>query len=134
MIKVALLAAKRQFPPCKVGSTNRKNYVERVSKEIESKQKKRLEILQKWIEADQELETANAKQFQAKQEMALLEDGFQSHMSGPICDQVAQHTVLSVFKSVLSMQSMGCHGVSEQLMAAGATEEDVRKISMDCDP
>ena len=24
---------------------------------------------------------------------------------------------------------MGCHGVSEQLMAAGATEEDVKKIS-----
>ena len=55
--------------------------------------------------------------------------GFQSHMSGHISDQVAQHTVLSVFKSVLSMQSIGCHGVSEQLMAAGATEEDVHKIS-----
>ena len=27
------------------------------------------------------------------------------------------------------MQSMGCHGVSEQLMAAGATEDDVKKIS-----
>ena len=50
-------------------------------------------------------------------------------MSGPISDQVAQHTILSVFKSVLSMQSMGCHGVLEQLMAAGATEEDVKKIS-----
>ena len=44
-------------------------------------------------------------------------------------DKVAQHTVLSVFKSVLSMQSVGCHGVSEQLMAAGATEEEVKKIS-----
>ena len=51
-------------------------------------------------------------------------------MSGHISNQVAQHTVLSVFKSVLSMQSMVCHGVSEQLMAAGATEEDdVQKIS-----
>ena len=27
------------------------------------------------------------------------------------------------------MQSMGCHGVSEQLIEAGATEEDVKKIS-----
>ena len=36
---------------------------------------------------------------------------------------------LSVFKSVLSMQSVGRHGVSEQLMAAGPTEEDVKKIS-----
>ena len=114
-----------------------KNYLERVSREIESKQKKRLEILQKWIEADQELEAANAQQMQGKQDMALLvaeqsaesaktvnqgNPGFQSHMSGHISDQVAQHTVLSVFKSVLSMQSMGCHGVSEQLIAAGATE------------
>ena len=44
-------------------------------------------------------------------------------------DQAAQQTVLSVFKSVLSMQSMECHGVSEQLMAAGATEDDVKKTS-----
>ena len=55
--------------------------------------------------------------------------GFQSRTSGSISDQVAQHTVLSVFKSVLSMQSMECHGVSEQPMAAGATEEDVKEIS-----
>ena len=27
------------------------------------------------------------------------------------------------------MQSMGCHSVAEQLMAAGATDEDVKKIS-----
>ena len=27
------------------------------------------------------------------------------------------------------MQSMVCHSVSEQLMAAGATDEDVKKIS-----
>ena len=60
------------------------------------------------IEADQELESANSKQAQAKQEMAVL--------------------VATVFKSVLSMQSMMCHSVSEQLMWAGATEEDVKKI------
>ena len=29
-------------------------------------------MLQKWIEADQELESANAKQIQAKKEMAAL--------------------------------------------------------------
>ena len=28
------------------------------------------------------------------------------------------------------MQSMECHGFSEQLIAAGATEEDVKKISL----
>ena len=138
--KAALLAAKRQFLPLQSRIDKQKNYLERVSREIESKQK-RLEILQKWIEADQEREAANAKQMQAKQEMALLvaeqcaengktvKPGFQSRMSGHISDQVAQHTVLSVFKSVLSMQSMGCHGVSEQLVAAGAKEEDVKKIS-----
>ena len=27
------------------------------------------------------------------------------------------------------MQSMGCHSVAEQLMAAGATDEEVKKIS-----
>ena len=41
----------------------------------------------------------------------------------------AQQTILSVFESVLSMQIIGCHSVSEQLMAAGATDEDVKKIS-----
>ena len=55
--------------------------------------------------------------------------GFQTHTSGSISDQAAQQTVLSVFKSVLSMQSVECHSVSEQLVAAGATEEDVKKIS-----
>ena len=55
--------------------------------------------------------------------------GFQTHTSGSISDQAAKQTVLSVFKSVLSMQSMECHGVSEQLMAAGAIEEDAKKMS-----
>ena len=81
---------------------------------------------------------------EAKQEMALFvaeqtaenaktvnqgNPGVQSRTSGSTSDQAAQHTVLSVFKSVLSMQSVGRHGVSEQLMAAGPTEEDVKKIS-----
>ena len=42
---------------------------------------------------------------------------------------IAQQTILSVFKSVLSMQNMGCHSVAEQLMAAVATDEEVKKIS-----
>ena len=103
-----------------------------------------MEILQTWIEADQELEAANAKQVRAKHEIALLvagqiaenaktvnegNPGFQYHTSGSISDQAAQHTVFSLFKSVLSMQNMECHGVSEQLMATCATEEDVKKIS-----
>ena len=45
--KAALLAAKRQFLPLQSRIDKQKNYLERVSKEIESKQKKRLEILQK---------------------------------------------------------------------------------------
>ena len=123
-----------------------KNYLERVSKEIESKQKKRLEILQKWTEADQELEVANVKQIQAKheivdlwwlnrlqkmQKLSIKEiQGFRITRQDPFL--IKQHN--KPFSqcsnpSVLSMQSMGCHGVSEQLMAAGATEDDVKKIS-----
>ena len=83
--KAALLAAKRQFLPLRSRIDSQKNYLERVSKEIESKQKKRLEILQKWIEADQELEAANAKQIQAKQEMALL-----------VAEQSAENAKLSI--------------------------------------
>ena len=44
-------------------------------------------------------------------------------------DPDAQQTILSVFKSVLSMQNMGCYSFAEQLMAAGATDEEVKKIS-----
>ena len=140
--KAALLAAKRQFLPLQSPIDKQKNYLERVSREIESKQKKRLEILQKWIEADRKQLTLNRRKPNKRWRCWWLNGlqknaktvnqgnpGFQSHMSGHISDQVAQHTILSVFKSVLSMQSMGCHGVSEQLMAAGATEEDVQKIS-----
>ena len=43
----ALRAAKRQFLLLQSLNDEQKNYLERVSKEIESKQKKRLEILQK---------------------------------------------------------------------------------------
>ena len=65
----ALLAAKRQFLPLQSRIDKQKTIC---SKEIESKQKKRMEILQTWIEADQELEAANAEQIQAKHEKALL--------------------------------------------------------------
>ena len=139
----ALLAAKRQFPPLQSRIDKQKNYVERVSKEIESKQKKRLEILQNGSRLIRNWKQPTLYSFKPNKRWRCWAEksaenakivnqrnpGFQSHMSGPICDQVAQHTVLSVFKSVLSMQSMECHGVSEQLMAAGATEEDVKKIS-----
>ena len=120
----ALLAAKRQFLPLQSRIDKQKNYLERVSKEIETKQKKRLEILQIWIEADQELVAANSEWTQAKHEMALLvaeqsaenakavhqrHPGVQTHTTGSSTNQAAQQTFLSVFKSVLSMQSMGCH-------------------------
>ena len=70
--KVALLAAKRQFLPLQSRIVKQKNYLERTSREIETKQQHRLEILQKWIEADQELDAAHAKQVQAKHEMSIL--------------------------------------------------------------
>ena len=53
----------------------------------------------------------------------------QAHTTGSTTDQAAQQTSLSLFKSFLSMRSMGCNSVSEQLMAAGATDEDVKNIS-----
>ena len=76
-------------------------------------------------QADQELESANSGQAQAKHEMAILvaernwgkRQSCQSRISsgGSTSDKAAQQTTLSVFKSVLSMQNMGCHSVSEQL-------------------
>ena len=142
--KVALLAAKRQFLPLQNRIEKKKNYLERISREIETKQQQRLEILQKWIEADQELEAAHAKQTQAKQEMSILvaeqtaehtkvvnqdTSGIQSLSSLSNPDAEAQQTILSVFKSVLSMQNMGCYSVAEQPKTAGATDENVKKIS-----
>ena len=70
--KVALQAAKRQFSPLQSRIEKQKNYLERISREIETKQQHRLEILQKWIEADQELDAAHAKQVQANHEMSIL--------------------------------------------------------------
>ena len=55
--------------------------------------------------------------------------GSDTHTTGSTPDQAAQQNILSVFLSVISMQSMACHSVSEQLMAAGATDEDVKNIS-----
>ena len=118
-----MLAAKRQFSPL---------------------QSRIWKFSQKWIEADQELEAAHAKQVQAKHEMSILgaeqtaenakavnqgTSGIQSFSSLSNPDPDAQQTILSVFKSVLSMQNIWCHSVAEQLMAAGATDEEVKKIS-----
>ena len=60
---------KDKILPMQSRIEKQKSFLERVSKEIETKQQKRLEILQTWIEADQELEAANSKQTQAKHEM-----------------------------------------------------------------
>ena len=57
MRKLPCWQPKRQFLPFQSRIDKQKNYLERVSKETE---------------ADQELEAANAKQIQAKQEMPLL--------------------------------------------------------------
>ena len=127
------MAAKRQILPLQSRIDKLKNYLERVSKEIESKQKKRLEILQKWIETDQELEAANAEQIQAKLEMALLvaersaENAKTVNQGNPGFSLACQDT--SLIKLHNTPFSKCCHGVSEQLMAAGATEKDVQKIS-----
>ena len=138
--KAALLTVKRQFLPLQSRIDKQKSHLERISKEIEKKQQTRLEILQKWIEADQELESADSKQSHAKQETVVLVAGqtvekakavnqgipmVQTQTTGSTSDKAAKQTILSV----LSMQNVGCHSVSEQLMAAGATEEDVKKIS-----
>ena len=141
--KVALLAAKRQLLLLQSRIEKHKNYLDRISREIETKQQHRLEILQTWIEADQELDAAHAKQVQAEHEMSILvaeqtaenakavnqgTSGIQLLSSPSKTDFDAQQTILSVFKSVLSMQNMECHSVAEQLMAAGATDEEVKKI------
>ena len=55
--------------------------------------------------------------------------GAQPQATGSMSDKAGQQTILSVSKSVLAMQSKGCSSVSEQLTAAGATEEDVKKVS-----
>ena len=60
--KAALLAARRQFLTLQSRIEKQKKYLK----------KERLEILQKWIETDQELEAANAKQIQDKHGMAML--------------------------------------------------------------
>ena len=71
--KAALLAAKRQILPLQCrNEKNRKLNCSESRKVSKRNSQTRLEILQKRIETDQELESANAKQIQAKQEMASL--------------------------------------------------------------
>ena len=143
--KAALLAAKRQFLPLQSRIEKQKNYLERISREIETEQQHRLEIFfPNWNWANQELDAAHAKQVQTKHEMSALvaeqtaenakavnqgTSGIQSLSPPSNPDPDAQQTILSVFKSVLSMKNMRCHSVAEQLMAAGATDEEVKKIS-----
>ena len=143
--KVALLAAKRQFLPVQSRIEKQKNYLERIFREIETKQQHRLEILQKWIEADQELDAAHAKQVQAKHEMSILvaEQTAENAKAVNQALQVSSHshhlptqTLMHNRPSSLSFQICSLdakHGVphtfAEQLMAAGATDEEVRKIS-----
>ena len=70
--KTALLAAKRQRLPLRCQVEKQNIYLERLTKDVGEQQLTRLEMVQKWIEADQELESANAKQTQGKMEMAAL--------------------------------------------------------------
>ena len=75
MRKLPCWQPKGNSYPCKVGSINRRTIWSEFRKRSNRNRKKRLEILQKWMEADQELEAANAKQLQATREMALLVAG-----------------------------------------------------------
>ena len=70
--KAALLATKRQIFPLRCQVEKQNVYLERLTKDIGKQQQTRLEVLQIWIEADQELEAVNANQIQAKEEMAAL--------------------------------------------------------------
>ena len=53
------------------------------------------------------------------------EQGAQPQATGTVSDKAAQQTILSRFKSVLAKQSKGCNSV----IAAGASEEEVKKVS-----
>ena len=125
MRKLPLLAAKRQFLPLQSRIEKQKNYLERVSKEIESKQKKRLEILQKWIEADQELEAANAKQIQAKHKMAMLvaeqtaENAKTVNEGNPGCQ--THHVRIHVLIKLHDKQVSQCSNPFSRCKAWGAT-------------
>ena len=96
--------------PCKVGSKNRRIIWSGSRKRLNRGKRNVWKSCKKWIEADQELEAANAKQIQAKYEMAMfvaeqtaenaktVNQGIQffRHTSGSISDQAAQHRSLSV--------------------------------------
>ena len=72
--KAALLAAKRQFLPLqsRIDKTNRRTIWSESRKRSNRNRRSVWKSCKKWIEADEELEAANAKQTQAKHEMALL--------------------------------------------------------------
>ena len=125
---------------CKIGLRNKRITWSESPERIRRNNSIVWKFYKKWIEADQELDAAHAKQVQAKHEMSILvaeqtaenakavnqgTSGIQSLSSPSNPDPDAQQTILSVFRSVLSMQNMGCHSVAEQLMAAGATDEEV---------
>ena len=138
----AWLAANRRFLPLQSRIEIQTNSLERVSKEIESNRRNLWKsckhgprLIRNWKQPTLNRYKPHTRWrcwwLNRPQKMQkTVNQGnprFQTHTSGSISDQAAQQTVLSVFKSVISMQSMGCHGVSEQLMAAGATEDDVKK-------
>ena len=121
MRKLPCWQPKGNSYPCKVGSINRKT-IWSVSRKKSNRNRRNV-----WNPA--KIDRGRSGIGSSQKSVNQGNPGFQSRTSGSISDQAAQHTVLSVFKSVLSMQSMGCHDVSEQLMPAGATEDDVKKIS-----
>ena len=131
--------------PCKVGSKNKRNYLERIFREIETKTTTSFgnstnigsRLTTNWMQHTPNRSKPSMrcrfwwpnKPHKTRRLSIRALQEIQSLSSGSNPDPDAQQTILSVFKSVLSMQSMGCRSVSEQLMAAGATDEEVKKIS-----
>ena len=106
--------AAHVWKSCRSGSRQTRNW----SRPSQSKSKPN----EKWRFWWQEQTSENAKA--VNQGVPVV----QTQTTGTMSDKAAQQTIFSVFQSVLSVRSMECHSV-EQLMAAGATEEDVKKVS-----
>ena len=111
---------------CKARLEKQKNYLERVSEEIEV-WKSGSRLTRNWKQpAPNSGDRTNCRKRQSCQSRSS--SGSDTH--DRIHSRPSSRTNHSpLFKSVLSMQNVECHSVSEQLMAAGATDGDVKKIS-----
>ena len=114
---------------CKVGSTNRRTIWSESRKRSRRSSRNVWTSFRKWIEADQELESANSKQTQAKYEMAIL-----------VAEQTTENAK-AVNRGFPFVQTQSAGTTSEQhnkpsqcsnpfsRCKAGATDEDLKEIS-----